>query len=77
MGFLTTVTLLLFLVALAAFRRSRSFKAGSLCALLGFFAAKNLILTVLYLKDEAPEFSFLMFADVLVVAVMLAGMARR
>jgi len=76
-GFLTAATLLLFFVSLAAVRRSRALKAGALCALLGFFAAKNLVLTILYLKDEAPEFNIVMFADVIVVAVMLAGMARR
>jgi hypothetical protein len=57
--------------------RSRTPKAILLCLVLALFLVKNIILTVLFLMDEAPNFNPLLFADVVVVVAMLVGMARR
>ena len=77
LGFLTAVTVLLFLVSLGAFNRSRSLKAGILSAVLCIFSLKNIILSYLYFQDEGPGFTILLFLDVLVVLGVLVGMARK
>ena len=77
LGFLTAVTLLLFSISLVAFHRSRNFLAGVLCLVLGLFTVKNVIISYLYFRDEAPDFTLLMFADTIIILGILVRMARK
>ena len=75
LGFLTAVTLILFLISLTAARRSRDHRAVVLCLILSLFAVKNIIISVLYFRDEAPDFTLIMFADAFVTLGILVRMA--
>ena len=71
------MTALLFAISLAAYRRSRDARAGTLCAALGIFAFKNIILTIVYFRDDTPDLTILMFADALIAGLMLFGLMRK
>ncbi len=75
LGFLTAVTVILFLISLTAVRRSQNPKAVVLCLVLGLFTAKNIIISYLYFRDEAPDFTLIMFADAFVTLGILVRMA--
>jgi len=75
LGFLTAVTVILFFISLAAARRSRDRRAVVLCLILSLFAVKNIIISVLYFRNEAPNFTVLMFTDAFVTLGILVRMA--
>jgi len=75
LGFLTAVTLVLFLISLAATRRSQTPRAVLLCLVLGLFTVKNMVISYLYFMDEAPDFTVLMFADAFITLGILVRMA--
>jgi len=63
-------------LSLAAYRRSRDIRAGAISAALGLFAFKNMILTILYLREDTPDLTLLMMTDALIAGLMLVGLAR-
>ena len=71
------MTALLFAISLAAYRRSRDARAGAISAALGLFAFKNIILTILYFRDDTPDLAVLMLTDALIAGLMLFGLVRK
>jgi len=61
---------------MTAYRKSGDRRAAVLCAIMGFFALKNISFTYLYLSDDVPSLSAFMFADVPVAVATLIFMAR-
>ena len=76
MGYLTAVFVLLFVFSAMGYRKTSDQRALFLCVIMGFFAVKNIALTILYLGDDIPSLSRIMFADVPVVVGTLIAMAR-
>jgi len=65
------VTVVLFVISLAALERSPGVRSILLSLALGLFSLKNLTLTYFYLVDDLPDIHPLMFADAIVTAVIL------
>lgn len=65
------MTVILFLISLAALERSPGFRSILLSLALGLFSLKNLIVTYFYLIDDLPEIHPLMFADAVVTGMIL------
>lgn len=75
-GYLTAIFVLLFVLSFIGYRKSSNRRAAGLCLIMGFFALKNIAITVQYLGDDMPALSALLFADVPVALVTLVFMAR-
>ena len=65
------MTVILFVISLAALERSPGHRSVLLSLALGLFTLKNLTLTYFYLSDDLPEIHPLMFADTVVTGIIL------
>ena len=70
-GWATMVTVALFVLSLLALGRNPGFRSVVISLALGLFSMKNLILTVLFIRDDLPDIHPVMFADVVVAVAIL------
>ncbi len=71
LGCITAVTVVLFVISLAALQRSPGYRSILLSLALGLFSLKNIVVTYFYLADDLPDIHPLMFADILVTGAIL------
>lgn len=76
MGYLTAVFVLLFLFSVIGYRKTSDRRVLFLSIIMGFFAVKNIALSMLFLRNDIPSLSLIMFADVPVLVGTLIMMAR-
>ena len=67
----------MFVISLMAFHRNRGGRAGVLCAALGLFAFKNIVISFLFFSGGRTDFTTFLFADIVIVILVLAGMVKR
>ncbi len=64
------MTVVLFVISLAALERSPGFRSILLSLALGLFSLKNIVLTYLFFIDDLPDIHPLMFADAVVTGAI-------